>query len=778
MAISPNFYVRVNGGSNQQGGIEVPGGATIDLVPVSTSGWLRARWEIFDYPEAWSAPAGWSLDVNTGAIYYLGITPPQFTMPSPASAWGKWMLRVMVNEQIDNGDTVILDGLYDESNALSLLSTNGLRNIGGRERSQFTTLSTRVKAWARDIQRALNAVDAASSVAGLDGGPAIANTNTGTLDNVSTLNAGSRARLILFSGAGSVVLNGLDNGAAGRIIVVKKTNSGTLTLAHQAGTSTNINRFITPNNAAIVMPLNKSAIFLYNPIDQRWELIGTIGDFGSQDISTTGALVAGTAAVTSWLSVGSSPATAGYIRVPTNGNDSTLVARYSGVDYTMVGSAGGAYEFGHSSWVMRFKGYSAYLMALTDPACIYGQNTLGSTYYSDRIESSLPRHGASTPYASEGRISMGMSDANQTVPSSNYSRKTNRFSGALTAARTATYPHPSGESNAYSKLVENLCTGANLIISTGTGTTVTLVPGESHLLEFSPSGVRRPEPPLVDAHPTINGFRLSALSGTPLPTTDQANATTLYLVPYTSGYIALYDGVGWKSYYSAQVSLSFGGGTLVANTNYDVFVNWNGSSLVLSVVAWSTNTARATSLVTQNGVYVQSGDATKRYVGTIRATSTTQFQDTAAQRFVWNFYNRIERYLYIEDTTASWTYNSATFRQVRATSTNRVETVSGDVLPLNAKAFMMQMGLPAGTGVAMMPGIGIDSTSTNSAKGIAMFPFVTTSPQWNPAHCELDTVLSAGYHAINWLEAAHASTCTGYGTLGNTQSHMRARGDF
>lgn len=786
MAITPSFYISVNGGANQQGGIDVAGGDTIDLSPVSTTGWLRARWEIFDYPEAWSLPAGWSLDVNTGAYYYLGITPPQFTMPSPAAAFGKWMLRVMVNEQIDYGDTEILEGLYDESNALCLPSANGIRSIGARERAQFTTLATLVKSWARDIQRSLIAVDTAATIV-TSGGLTMSEATTGTLNNVATTSSGQWASLLLFSGAGSVTLNGLASGAAGRILTIKKTGTGTLTIANEAGASTGINRLNTPNSANITLANGRSVVLIYNSTAQRWDAIGAISDFGAQDVTTTGVATAGSVVATtsvtaanvvasSYVSSGSSPATAGYYRAPTNGNDSTLVVRYLGVDYTMVGSSGGAYEFGNTAWVMRFKGNSAYLLAVTNPAYIYGENTLGSTYYSDRIGSSLPRHGESTPYASEGRISFGMSDTNQTVSAASYARKTNRISGALTAARTATYPHPSGESNSYDKFIENLCTGANLVISTGTGTTVTLVPGESQHLEFSPSGVRRPITPLADADPTVNGFRLTVLSGTALPTTDQANATTLYFAPYISGTIALYDGVGWKRYSSTQVSLALSG--LSSNTNYDVFVNHTGSALALSLVAWAGATSRATSLATQNGVFVQSGDATKRYVGTIRMTSATQTQDTAAQRFIWNFYNRIDRHLYIEDTTASWTYNSATFRQVRATSTNRVETVSGDSIAFNAKVYTMQMGLPAGTGVSMFPGIGVDSTSTNSAKGVSMMPFVTTSPQWNPAMCELDTVLAAGYHAINWLESAHAGTCTAYGTLGAAQSHMRARAQF
>jgi hypothetical protein len=39
----------------------------------------------------------------------------------------------------------------------------------------------------------------------------------------------------------------------------------------------------------------------------------------------------------------------------------------------------------------------------------------------------------------------------------------------------------------------------------------------------------------------------------------------------------------------------------------------------------------------------------------------------------------------------------------------------------------------------------------------------------------LDTAVTAGYHAFNWIEYAHATGLTGMGTVGFSQSHMRIR---
>jgi hypothetical protein len=112
-----------------------------------------------------------------------------------------------------------------------------------------------------------------------------------------------------------------------------------------------------------------------------------------------------------------------------------------------------------------------------------------ATHASDLIQSAKPRVGDASPYASEGRATQAMADADQTLAADKYSRATIKTTGALTADRTATMPHPASEDSSYSKDWENDCTAADIIVSTGTGTTVRLSPGARVRLKFSPSGV-------------------------------------------------------------------------------------------------------------------------------------------------------------------------------------------------------------------------------------------------------------------------------------------------
>lgn len=151
------ILVSVDGGPNQDGGIDVPSGANIQFSPESTVGWLRARWEIYDYPEGWGTPSGWTLAAD-GTIYSTDFTPDDIDLPDNGAMFGVWMPRLLVNEQIDN-DQDILGNLLDDTTALCMPSPSGLRDMGARESTQFTTTATRIKGWLRSYQRNLRALE-------------------------------------------------------------------------------------------------------------------------------------------------------------------------------------------------------------------------------------------------------------------------------------------------------------------------------------------------------------------------------------------------------------------------------------------------------------------------------------------------------------------------------------------------------------------------------------------------------------------------------------------
>jgi len=174
----------------------------------------------------------------------------------------------------------------------------------------------------------------------------------------------------------------------------------------------------------------------------------------------------------------------------------------------------------------------------------------------------------------------------------------------------------------------------------------------------------------------IPGGRLSLSSTLAVPTSDLSAQGTLYYLPFLDSKIEIYTGNRWITYdIGTGISLSLTG--LTTGTNYDVYAIVSGGAAALSTTAWTNATTRATALTTVDGVLVQSGTTTRRYLGTIRTSAASQCSDTAAQRFVWNYYHQQRRPFYRQESVASYTYTSTTYRQVRGQTANKCELVCG-----------------------------------------------------------------------------------------------------
>lgn len=209
--------------------------------------------------------------------------------------------------------------------------------------------------------------------------------------------------------------------------------------------------------------------------------------------------------------------------------------------------------------------------------------------------------------------------------------------------------------------------------------------------------------------------RLTLVSGTPVMTSSQTASTTLYFTPFKGNKIALYSGSSWNIFDLTELSLSLSGYT--ANTNYDIFIYNNSGTLTLESTAWTNNTTRATALTTQNGILVRSGATTRRYLGTIRTTGVagqTEFSfgglaagGSAANLFVWNYYNRLPINAYVGDNTDFWSYTTATWRSANNSTGNRINFVCG----LQEDAIRCINKYMCGGAAYFYVGVGYDSTS-------------------------------------------------------------------
>jgi len=266
---------------------------------------------------------------------------------------------------------------------------------------------------------------------------------------------------------------------------------------------------------------------------------------------------------------------------------------------------------------------------------------------------------------------------------------------------------------------------------------------------------------------TIEG-RLTTESGVPVSTSDRTAQGTIYYTPTTTsgvattnGNLTLYNGTALANVAFTQLSLAL---TVSSGSNYDVFVDYNSGTpqLVLSA-AWTNDTTRADALGLQSGVVIKSGTATYRWVGTIRGSAANVTEDSATKRFVWNAFNQVRSFLSVVDTTNTWTWNTAAWHQANASTANQVEYVSGSASQLvSADVWGHTNG---GSGIAGTVGVGIDSTTANSAQQYREASAGINNGEWvTDAHYRGFPGL--GYHKVIWLEYARAGTVTFLGDSG------------
>jgi len=245
----------------------------------------------------------------------------------------------------------------------------------------------------------------------------------------------------------------------------------------------------------------------------------------------------------------------------------------------------------------------------------------------------------------------------------------------------------------------------------------------------------------------IANGRLTLTSGSPVTTSDVTAATSVYFTPYLGNRISLYNGASWKKHQFTERTLSLSG--FAADTNFDIFLYNNSGTLTLEAVAWTDGTTRATALAVQDGVYVKSGDSTRRYLGTIRTTGTIgQCEDSYTKRYCWNYYNQIMKMLNKNDGT-DHTYGTTTWRYYNNDSSNKVEIVVG--LDESSIVGSILNDVEANTYQAWL-GVGVDSSSTATNPTV-----LSASDARQIIGGVWSRFLSEGYHYLSILQYASNS---------------------
>lgn len=247
--------------------------------------------------------------------------------------------------------------------------------------------------------------------------------------------------------------------------------------------------------------------------------------------------------------------------------------------------------------------------------------------------------------------------------------------------------------------------------------------------------------------------RLTVSTGVPIPVTDQTAQGTLYYTPYLGQIVTLYDGTRWRMYSTAEISIAL---TVTSGKNYDVFLYDNAGTITIELsAAWTNDTTRADALAAQDGVQVKSAAHTRRWVGTIRASGANVTEDSAANRFVWNHYNRTLRQLRAADASA-FTRNGA--GPTEQSTSLRMAFVLGEAGQTLAQIGSARISVGAGTFDARM----FASLDTSNDSELTQWTMVSGGNDTLSFKVPGSFIPSIGYHylTIYIQEASGLSTVT------------------
>lgn len=291
--------------------------------------------------------------------------------------------------------------------------------------------------------------------------------------------------------------------------------------------------------------------------------------------------------------------------------------------------------------------------------------------------------------------------------------------------------------------------------------------------------------------------RLTLTTGVPV-TGDVTGATTVRYTPYVGAQIPIYNGASFvmttfTELAQATTDTTKSPAAVAADKVYNLYV-WNDAGtlrLSRGPALASDTTDPSASNTRTDGVWlntsaITNGPAALRgtWVGTVRSDGSSQINNSAAKRYVWNLYNRVDEFLRAQDTTDTWTYGTGSFRQANGSTANQLAMVRGldeDAVEVRAEA---HTAYTADSGHGMTFGIGVNSTTVNSATAFGQSGSngggIATSGRSFAAY-----VGRPGYGAVYlaWLEkfiGGSGGSATVYGDNGasNVQAAIWGRGRF
>ena len=316
------------------------------------------------------------------------------------------------------------------------------------------------------------------------------------------------------------------------------------------------------------------------------------------------------------------------------------------------------------------------------------------------------------------------------------------------------------DATVFNALTADLASGLSTCITKDGQQTVTAnIPMAGYKFTGMGIGTAATESARVDNANVLNMCegRLTLTTGVPVTTSDVTAAETLYFTPYKGNRIALYDGTNWLMRSFTELSIDVPDAT----NCYDVFAYDNSGTVALELLAWTNETTRATALVAQNGVLCKTGALTRRYLGTFYCTTAGngQIEDSLANRYLWNYYNRVARPMRVTIQGATpWTYTTATIRQANNNTGNQLNFCIGVAEDaVVADGYLTVQSTQAAGAVAVYALLGLDSTTAGASNSVGdtTLNMVTNIDQ--AKHASLKLFTAVGKHYIALLEFSSAA---------------------
>ncbi|NTG12683.1 hypothetical protein G6L05_02840 [Agrobacterium rhizogenes] len=173
-------------------------------------------------------------------------------------------------------------------------------------------------------------------------------------------------------------------------------------------------------------------------------------------------------------------------------------------------------------------------------------------------------------------------------------------------------------------------------------------------------------------------------------------------------------------------------------------------------------------LVNKNAITIRYGSASGNtlsiaarcatYLGSFRATADGQATDTQAARLLFNAYNLASRRLFVGGAAATYTYSTATWRDIGGVGL-KIELLLGLSGTLIEAAATSLFANSTSTAQIVRSGIGVDSTT--APDGGSLIGSHAATPQLSQMIANYSGYPGLGYHYLSQLEmGAGADTQT------------------